>query len=267
MRQDPVRHLAFGLWAALSAWLLLQLVLGAFVGVWPQAGTDIVVLGALHALVLGCAVYWMAARLVPRSKSEPVAPIVEWQRVLGLHDPKIRALVLGAAVGFFGKLPADAVRALVELRFPTDDLELVRQWSLLQHDTWIQAASLFLVIGFTGPLLEELFYRGALYEQLRRGTGDFVAWLLSSAIFALSHPNVRDWPSLLLVGVVLGDLRRTAGTIWACLGAHVAFNCATLLAVVAGSQSPEAEFVIQWGIVGGAAAMVALLLILARRIL
>lgn len=262
-----MRHLGFGLWAALSAWLLLQVVIGLLVGVWPQAGTDIVFLGALHALVLGFAVYLVAARLVPRAESGPATPIIEWQQTVGLHDPKLRALALGAAVGFFGKLPADAVRALVELRFPTNELDLVRQWGLLRHDTWGQAAMLFVVIGFTGPLLEELFYRGALYEQFRRGAGDFTAWLLSSGIFALSHPNVRDWPSLLLVGVVLGDLRRTTGTVWACLGAHVAFNCATLVAVVAGSQSQEAELVIQWGIVGGAAGMVALLLILARRIL
>lgn len=267
MKRGLVRHLMFGLWAALGAWLLLQVVIGLLVGLWPQAGTDIVVLGALHALVLGCAVYLLAARLIPRDESTSGAPIVEWQRVLGLHDPKIRALALGAAVGFSAKLPADAVRALVELRFPTDELELVRQWSLLQHDTWGQAAVLFLVIGFTGPLLEELFYRGALYEHFRRGMGDLGAWLLSSGIFALSHPNVRDWPSLLLVGVVLGDLRRAAGTVWACLGAHVAFNCATLLAVVAGHQSQETEVVIQWGIVGGGTAAVALLLILARRIL
>jgi membrane protease YdiL (CAAX protease family) len=126
---------------------------------------------------------------------------------------------------------------------------------------------LFVVIGFTGPLFEEVFYRGVLFERLQRGIGGFGAWLLSSAVFAVSHPSVRDWPSLLLVGLVLGDLRRAGGTVWACLGAHVAFNCSTLLTVVTSAQSEATEFVFHWSLVGMAAGLVALLLILARRLL
>jgi membrane protease YdiL (CAAX protease family) len=184
-----------------------------------------------------------------------------------LNNPRSRALGLGALVGLLAKVPADALRSVVELRFPTNEMELVQQWSLLKHDTWWQAAALFVVIGLTGPLLEELFYRGVLVERVSRGLGEIGAWLLTSAIFAVSHPSIRDWPSLLFVGLVLGDLRRVGGSIWASLGAHIAFNCTTLLAVVSGAQNQTSEVVMDWWLAAGASGLLAGLLILVRRLL
>lgn len=262
------RHLASGLWAAFCTWLLLQVVIGASVTIWPRTATDIVSLGLLHALVLGGAVFVVGWPHVSRPDSGELGPrLLAWQRVVALNDPRAHVLGLGALAGVIAKLPADALRGAVELRFPTDELELVQQWSLLKHDTWWQAATLFIVIGFTGPLLEEVFYRGVLFERLGRGLGAWGAWLVSSAVFAVSHPSPRDWPSLLLVGLVLGDLRRVAGSIWPSLGAHVAFNCSTLLAVIWGAQSQTNEYGFQWWLVAGASLLLGALLILVRRLL
>lgn len=262
-----VRHLLGGLWAAFSTWVTLQAVILGFVAVWPAAGTDIVSLGLLHALVLGSAVYVVGASLSSSLEQSPdVSERSRWQRLLALHDPKARSLVFGALVGIVAKVPADAVRALVEVRFPTDELELVQQWQLLRHDSWWRAALLFTVIGFTGPLFEEAFYRGVLFERLRRGAGAVGAWVLTSVVFAVSHPGIRDWPSLVFVGFVLGDLRRVHGTLWACLGAHMAFNCTTLVAVVSGGVTPSSEFIVDGGLVTGACGLLALLLILSRRL-
>lgn len=263
-----IRHLVGGLWAALCTWLLLQAVIVAYASYWPGASFDVVSLGLLHALVLGGAVFVVGAGLVSHGDEagEP-SGWAAWQRAVGLSNPRALSLGLGALVGLAAKAPADALRGVIEMRFPTDEVELVQQWSLLRHDTWWQAASLFVVIGFTGPLLEELFYRGVLFERLGRGLGSLGAWLLTSAIFAVSHPSPRDWPSLFMVGVVLGELRRVGGSVWASLGAHVAFNCATLLAVVSGAQSPSSEIAINWLFVFGASGLLAVLLILGRRFL
>lgn len=263
-----LRHVTNGLWAAFSAWLMLQVVIGSYVTYWPGAAFDVVSLGLLHALVLGGAVFVVGAGLVPKgvdTRDQPRSSA--WQQVLGLDNPRSHALALGALVGLVAKVPADALRSVVELRYPTDELELVQQWSLLKHDTWWQAAMLFVVIGFTGPLLEEVFYRGVLFERFDRGLGLVGAWLCTSAIFAVSHPSPRDWPSLLLVGMVLGDLRRVGGSVWTSLGAHTAFNCTTLLAVVAGMQSQTSEVAIDWWLVAGASGLLAGLLILVRRLL
>lgn len=263
-----LRHLASGLWAALCTWLLLQVVIGAYVTIWPQSASDIVSLGLLHALVLGGAVFVVGSPLLARPEGTELGPrLLVWQRVTALSDPRAHALGLGALAGVFAKVPADALRGAVELRFPTDELELVQQWNLLKHETWWQAALLFVVIGLTGPLLEEVFYRGVLFERLSRGIGLWGAWLVSSVVFAVSHPSPRDWPSLLLVGLVLGDLRRVGGSIWPSLGAHIAFNCSTLLAVVWGAQSQTDDYGFQWWLVVGASVLLGALLILVRRLL
>jgi membrane protease YdiL (CAAX protease family) len=247
---------------------MLQVVIGAYVTYWPGAAFDVVSLGLLHALVLGSAAFVVGSGLLPTGDSSTdEARLQGWQRVLALNNPRSRALGLGALVGLLAKVPADALRSVVELRFPTNEMELVQQWSLLKHDTWWQAAALFVVIGLTGPLLEELFYRGVLVERVSRGLGEIGAWLLTSAIFAVSHPSIRDWPSLLFVGLVLGDLRRVGGSIWASLGAHIAFNCTTLLAVVSGAQNQTSEVVMDWWLAAGASGLLAGLLILVRRLL
>jgi len=262
------KHLFGGLWAAFCTWLLLQVVIIAYASYWPGATFDVVSLGLLHALVLGGAVFVVGSSLTSNGdEARQESRWVRWQRAVGLSNPRGAALALGALVGLSAKAPADALRGVIEMRFPTDELEIVQQWSLLRHDTWWQAASLFVVIGFTGPLLEELFYRGVLFERLGRGLGTLGAWLGTSAIFAVSHPSPRDWPSLFMVGVVLGELRRVGGSIWASLGAHVAFNCATLLAVVSGAQTPSSQVTINWLFVFGAAGVLAVLLILGRRFL
>jgi membrane protease YdiL (CAAX protease family) len=263
-----LRHLASGVWMAFTTWLLLQVVIGAYVTYWPGAAVDVVSLGLLHALVLGSATFVLGSSLLPKGEGAASEPrLLAWQRALGLSNPRSHALGLGVLVGLVAKVPADALRSAVELRFPTNELELVQQWSLLAHDTWWQAASLFIVIGFTGPLLEEVFYRGALVARLGRGLGEVSVWLSTSVVFAVSHPSPRDWPSLLLVGLVLGDLRRVGGSVWPSLGAHIAFNCATLLAVVLGAQTQTSEVVIDWWLVSGASGLLGGLLILVRRLL
>lgn len=262
-------HLFQGVLAAFSTWLVLQVASGLFVLLRPQASTDVVALGAIHALVLGGAVLLMGPGLFGSDPTTSVesGAVQAWQRVCGLDGPRSWVLGFGALLGLLIKLPAEAIRALVEVKFPTSDRELMAVWSLLRHETWWQAAALFIVVGFTGPLLEEVFYRGVLFARLERGVGGLGAWLVSSALFAVSHPSVRDWPSLLFVGLLLGNLRRTGKTIWASLGAHVAFNCSTLLAVVSGVQTQTTEVAIDWGLVVGTTGLLAVAVLASRRIL
>ncbi|WP_414828728.1 lysostaphin resistance A-like protein [Alteromonas sp. H39] len=59
--------------------------------------------------------------------------------------------------------------------------------------------SVILITGvvFTGPVFEELFYRGILFDGLLRKTGTWVASLVLSSLFALMHYPA----SLLYAGV------------------------------------------------------------------
>jgi membrane protease YdiL (CAAX protease family) len=80
------------------------------------------------------------------------------------------------------------------------------------------------------PLIEELMFRGYLYNALRSRMGAPWAIGLSAALFAGIHP--QGWiglPPLLAVGVVLGILREWRGSIWGCVVAHAMNNGLVML--------------------------------------
>jgi hypothetical protein len=77
-----------------------------------------------------------------------------------------------------------------------------------------------------------MLYRGLAFRLLQRGLRGWLAVLVTSVFFATAHAAVRDWPSLFGVALVLGVARAASERIWACIGAHVAFNSCALLMVV-----------------------------------
>lgn len=209
---------------AILTWLALQVVVGVLVGLDPASGHDIVVLGITHALVLG------GATFVATSRQDHRALLSGF----GWHN-----VAYGLALGVCLKLPMDGIRVLVEHYHPTDPEVLRQQELLLRHDTWPRVVALFFVLGGSGPLAEELFYRGYVFRALRQVSSrvSTIAWC--TLLFVVAHPSVSDWPSLVLVGGVLSALRAFDGNLWSALGAHAALNSATVLAVVVGLQGPE----------------------------
>ena len=88
------------------------------------------------------------------------------------------------------------------------------------------------------PLVEEVFVRGALFGIVLRRDGLATAMFSTSLIFVLLHGSVRDFPSLLVVALVLGYLRAASGSLLPSLGLHVAFNMVGILMLVTGINTP-----------------------------
>ncbi|MDW8365353.1 MAG: type II CAAX endopeptidase family protein [Abditibacteriales bacterium] len=65
---------------------------------------------------------------------------------------------------------------------------------------------LFLLAAVLAPVMEEIFFRGALHGALRRWWGPFVGAVLSAAFFALLHPQAAVLPIFGLPIFVLGAL-------------------------------------------------------------
>lgn len=211
---------------AALAWLGLQVSIIVLVGIRPAWAHNVLALGLTHALVLASAIA-MATR--PQERSAIVGGFSFGNLGFGL--------VLGVCL----KLPADGIRSIVEHFHRTDPAQLEQQLEFLRHDHWWQVLLLFVVIAGTGPVMEEAFYRGLIFRTLRRVGSLRSAIVVSTLLFVTAHPSFSDWPSLLLVGAVLGALRGNDGNIWSAVGAHAAFNGATVLAVVVGIQGIEAE--------------------------
>lgn len=108
--------------------------------------------------------------------------------------------------------------------------------------TFLRAA-VFLLVGFVGPAVEELVFRGVLLQMAEERFRPNLANLLTATIFSLVHViglapgNV--WASvvtlilLLLVGLVLGALTQRTGRLGPAIFTHAGYNLATLFLLYA----------------------------------
>lgn len=161
-------------------------------------------------------------------------------RVYGEGDAR-RALALGAAspaqlllatvLGVLLHLPSGYLSELVERRFPTPPEKLQAELAALTPSSAVMAVLMLLSVAAIVPLAEEAYFRGALFTALRRHQPAFVAIWTTSIAFALCHQEPRNWAPLLLIALVLGELRRSALSIWPGVALHASFNATTLLVV------------------------------------
>jgi membrane protease YdiL (CAAX protease family) len=226
-----VSRRGLGLIRALSwcvvAYAGLQLGLTGVASFGPQWGSNLWLLGAVEVVVIGgLALLLFVAEPWAFKERQPDPQVL----------PRARALGLGFALGLSMKAPADGLRSLIDVYWPTPEAELQAQAELLRHDTWSQILCLIVVIGLLGPIVEEAFYRGATFSAFTRAIGRGGAVLLSSAVFAVSHASPRDWLPLGLVAAGLGAARSSTSSLWASIGAHVAFNLAALGLLVLGHE-------------------------------
>jgi membrane protease YdiL (CAAX protease family) len=220
-----VKPLGVLLWTA-ACYGLFQLVV---YGLSLVGGVlDIVTLGAVQA-----GVYLLGILLVVRT-FEPGIPL---RQNLGLRPTDIGFGLIGVGLGLSLKLPAESLANVAERFFPTPEAQLLARTALYQTDTLGQVLALLVVLCVSAPLVEELFFRGASFGYLAK-SGPRLAALISGATFVVVHPDLRHWPALLVVAAVLSHLRLASGSLLPCLGLHVAFNAAGLLALVTGAASP-----------------------------
>ena len=81
----------------------------------------------------------------------------------------------------------------------------------------------FLFLGILAPVFEELFYRKAIIDRLRR-YGDLPAILISGVIFGLIHGNFSQVFYATAIGMVLGYVYLRTGKILYTILLHATFN-------------------------------------------
>jgi uncharacterized protein len=225
-----------------GATLLLLLSVALLEQLRPGASSDIVSLAACEA-----ASYLLACFGVLQLH----APEASARTALGLRPSHPAMPAFGAALGLSLLLPTESLRQLTERFLPETEKELAERAALLNADSVPRAAILIICVACVVPLVEELFYRGALFGGLRRATSASLAALFSSMFFVIGHLNPKVWPQLLVVALVLGYLRAAGGSLFACIALHVAFNGATVAAHVSGVTSVTRPLVLPWPILLG----------------
>jgi uncharacterized protein len=251
VRLSPVAGLAW----TIGVTGLLVVSLRLLEGLRPGAASDIVSLTACEAAayLLGC--YGVLQLHAPEASA---------QTALGLRPSHPAMPAFGAALGLSLLLPTESLRQLTERFMPETEKELAERAALLAADNVPRAVILIVSVACVAPLVEELFYRGALFGGLRRATSASSAALFSTLFFVIGHLNPKVWPQLLLVALVLGYLRAATGSLFSCIALHVAFNGATVAAHLSGVASVTRPLVLPWPILLGGWVLTAVLLFLVQ---
>ncbi|MBI1976200.1 MAG: CPBP family intramembrane metalloprotease [Candidatus Omnitrophica bacterium] len=80
------------------------------------------------------------------------------------------------------------------------------------------------LVSVLGPFFEELFFRGLLYNALRKRMGSMTALWLNSSLFAAVHANLFGFLPILVLGALLTLLYQKTGSLAAPITVHVLHN-------------------------------------------
>lgn len=222
-------------------------------GVWPTA--PVLRVGLFEVLAYGG-----TTLLLLRFHAPNASP----RKLCGLRPTHPALFALGIALGAALQGPAETLRLLSEHYVPASEQELLERSALLSPTSVQSQLLITLVLACVGPLLEEVFFRGAVYGALRRYNGPGVAASISGLCFVVGHTNPRIWLSLACVAAILSYLRAVSGSVMPSLAVHVTFNSITLGLAAAGTWDPKRPALGTWWLVSGWVISVVLLLLVAR---
>jgi CAAX protease family protein len=168
----------------------------------------------------------------------PVVLIFAWRRIhwkyLGFGKFSLQTMGLGCGLliaGYIFILLHNLILYL--LKIDTQGDQISRIFSELDSPIW-----LFLVGVVFAPLVEEMFFRGFLFQGFRQKYGWVTATLLSSFIFAAAHLDPVSFIPTFILGSVLAYIYHRSNSLWPGIIFHLMINAFGLCAVYALSQFP-----------------------------
>jgi uncharacterized protein len=157
----------------------------------------------------------------------------------------------------------DALFEVIQRRYPDASDAGERITSLLVNASTPKLVVFAVIIGIIGPILEEIFFRGALFNPIDRRypASPSVAVGVTAFLFAVAHLDHQGFFPLALIGLALGFLRQKSGSLIPSTLLHISFNAIGLYATLATAPGAEttAPPLSRWLIAGSAAAGLVLL--------
>ena len=81
------------------------------------------------------------------------------------------------------------------------------------------------------PFVEELFFRGFLFTGLAARFGLLTGLVVSAAVFAVAHLDVRTMIPIFIAGLLFGWAYHVTKTLWVPIAAHACQNLAALMLI------------------------------------
>jgi membrane protease YdiL (CAAX protease family) len=156
-------------------------------------------------------------------------------RVLGFGSFKLDTLAIGCGMLIVSYLVILAHNLiLTRLGINTQGEEILNLFGTLESPFW------FIVVGaIFAPVIEEMFFRGFLFQGFRQKYGWGKGILLSSAVFAAAHLDPAAFIPTFILGSLLAYLYHRTNSIWPGVILHVMINTMGLLAAYAATQLPN----------------------------
>ncbi len=82
------------------------------------------------------------------------------------------------------------------------------------------------------PFAEETFFRGFMFQGIRKRIGFAWAAIISAALFALAHMSVEALVPIFLLGLMLAWLYYKTKSIWPCIIVHAAYNSIAVISMI-----------------------------------
>lgn len=221
--RDAFLILGAGLLFLLSA-MVVSLGLAQLQYVDPRSTAPRAVISTLVSASFYLFLFWMIRLLIVRRYRLRWWALglraANWQWLAAM--PLVNALLIFSDVLF--------LRALVALFGPSNTWP--RQLSQSTLDATQQPALLVLVV-ITGliltPVIEEILFRGVLYQALRLRMPVGSAALLSAIVFALLHGQIVLLIPFTIMGVILALIYERSGSLWPTILVHACNNGIILL--------------------------------------
>src|SRR5512147_14054 len=201
-------------WKFMDNWIavgMLALISGALFIVAAQGvGTDIVQTAGILLIEL---VYLL-----------PVVLIFAWRRVhwkvLGFGRFTVETMGIGCGL-LIAAYSIIIVHNLILyfLGVDTQGEEIMKIFAELESPVW------FFIVGVVmAPIVEEIFFRGFLFQGFRQRYGWIAAGLLSSAIFAVAHLDLVALIPTFILGCVLAYVYHRSNSVWPGVVLHFLVN-------------------------------------------
>jgi membrane protease YdiL (CAAX protease family) len=217
-RSSVVLGFVFAALLTLAAMIALNLGVNVAGAAWPSGRGHLVLAAAVEiGVYLG-----FARALAGRGESRLRVPFLR---------PTLSVVLLSCALGVFLHGPLDFLDACVQRLAPLPESQLRERAMALLPALALERAALFVLVAGFVPLVEELFFRGALFGRLESLIGSSWTLLITSLCFTVSHAEPRSWLPLLAVAYILGSMRRNFGSLWPPILLHATFNATTLSVV------------------------------------
>jgi len=169
----------------------------------------------------------------------PVVIIFAWRRIPGKHlrfgkfDWNALGIGCGLLIGSYLIIILHNA-LLFLLGVDTQGENIVKLFGELDSPVW------FLIVGAVfAPLVEEIFFRGFLFQGFRARYGWVTAMLLSAAIFAVAHLDLVVLIPTFILGCLLAYVFHRSNSLWPGIILHFLVNSFGLLGAYFASNYPN----------------------------